>query len=112
MIDDHAGHGEYACFFNDCTQAREKRAIKSCADPEEMLRFYGIEFTGGWSLLAQQACIPADMDPNEAARLAELYSPSGTSFGWHFKDEPLPNGDSPIVECSDNPKRRHVILWA
>ena len=90
----------------------EARMIKSCADPDEMLRSYGIEFISSWALLAQQACIPADMDPNEAARLAELYSPSGTSFGWHFKDESLPNGDPPIVTCADNPNRRHVVLWA
>ena len=89
-----------------------EKEIKWCADSEEMLRSYGIEFIGKWSFLSQQACIPADMEPEEAARLVELHSPSGTSFGWHFKDEPLRNGDSPIVECADNPNRRHVMLWA
>ena len=81
--------------------------IKSCADPDEMLRSYGIEFIGRWLLLSQQVCIPNDMELEEAARLAELYSPSGTSFGWHFKEY-----DLPTFTCADNPNRRHVILWA
>jgi len=79
---------------------------------EAKLRSCGIELIGGIKIFYQQTCAPVSMPGEEVARLVELYCPSGTSYGWHFKDEPLPSGDAPMVTCADNPNRRHVILWA
>jgi len=72
---------------------------------------YNIDLTRG-GIFSQQICIPKDLDPQRAADLVELNSPCGTSLGWHWKDEAIPNGDPAKVQCKDDENKIHIVLFA